>query len=54
MAWPQQGGKMPIRRELRGFYPIDWHQLSRVIRFGRIGSAAIFPMTKKSIADGVS
>ena len=28
---------MPIRRELRGFYPIDWDQLSRVIRFERAG-----------------
>ena len=28
---------MPIRRELRGFYPIDWAQLSRVIRFERAG-----------------
>jgi len=26
---------MPIRRELRGFYPIDWKQLSDVIRFKR-------------------
>ena len=26
---------MPIRRELRGFYPIDWKQLSAVIRFER-------------------
>ena len=26
---------MPIRREHRGFYPIDWPQLSAVIRFGR-------------------
>lgn len=26
---------MPIRRELQGFYPIDWDQLSRVIRFER-------------------
>lgn len=26
---------MPIRRELRGFYPIDWDQLSRVVRFER-------------------
>ena len=28
---------MPIRRELRGFYPIDWDELSRVIRFERAG-----------------
>ena len=28
---------MPIRHELRGFYPIDWDQLSRVIRFERAG-----------------
>ena len=28
---------MPIRPELRGFYPIDWAQLSRVIRFERAG-----------------
>ena len=26
---------MPIRRELRGFYAIDWKQLSAVIRFER-------------------
>ena len=26
---------MPIRRELQGFYPIDWRELSRAIRFGR-------------------
>lgn len=26
---------MPIRPELRWFYPIDWPQLSRAIRFGR-------------------
>lgn len=26
---------MPIRRELRHFYPIDWKQLSAVIRFDR-------------------
>ncbi|GJD41364.1 hypothetical protein [Methylobacterium bullatum] len=28
---------MPIRREHRFFYPIDWPQLSAVIRFGRAG-----------------
>ncbi len=26
---------MPIRRELRWFYPIDWPQLSQQVRFGR-------------------
>ena len=26
---------MPIPHRYRGFYPIDWPQLSRVIRFGR-------------------
>ena len=26
---------MPIRREHRFFYPIDWRELSAVIRFGR-------------------
>jgi len=26
---------MPIRRHHRGFYPIDWRELSVVIRFGR-------------------
>ena len=26
---------MPIRPSLRWLYPIDWPQLSRVIRFGR-------------------
>lgn len=29
---------MPIRREHRFFYPIDWPQLSAVIRFGRAQS----------------
>ncbi|MDH3664067.1 MAG: hypothetical protein OEU92_29310 [Alphaproteobacteria bacterium] len=28
---------MPIKRELLGFYPIDWRELSRVIRFERAG-----------------
>lgn len=28
---------MPIRPELIGFYPIDWKQLSDVIRFERAG-----------------
>ena len=28
---------MPIRREHRGFYLIDWPQLSAVIRFRRAG-----------------
>ncbi|MCY1640539.1 hypothetical protein [Methylorubrum sp. SL192] len=28
---------MPIRPEHRHFYPIDWPQLSAVIRFGRAG-----------------
>lgn len=26
---------MPIKPRLKGFYPIDWRQLSDVIRFGR-------------------
>lgn len=26
---------MPIKPELRGFYPLDWHELSRSIRFRR-------------------
>ncbi len=26
---------MPIKKELKGFYPIDWRELSRVIRFER-------------------
>ncbi|MEN3794858.1 hypothetical protein [Fulvimarina sp. MAC3] len=26
---------MPIKRDLRGFYPIDWAELSRSIRFRR-------------------
>ena len=30
---------MPIRREHRFFYPIDWPQLSAVIRFRRAGGA---------------
>ena len=28
---------MPIRPNQRGFYPIDWRELSRVIRFERAG-----------------
>ncbi|MFJ7440917.1 hypothetical protein ACIQW5_25060 [Methylorubrum thiocyanatum] len=28
---------MPIKREHRYFYPIDWRELSAVIRFGRAG-----------------
>ena len=28
---------MPIRPALRGFYPIDWRELSRAIRFRRAG-----------------
>ena len=28
---------MPIRRELRWLYPIDWKELSLAIRFGRAG-----------------
>ena len=28
---------MPIRPELRWFYPLDWPELSRSIRFGRAG-----------------
>ena len=28
---------MPIRRELRWLYPIDWPQLSRLVRFARAG-----------------
>jgi len=28
---------MPIKKELKGFYPIDWYELSRVIRFERAG-----------------
>ena len=30
---------MPIRREHRFFYPIDWRELSREIRFRRAGGA---------------
>ena len=30
---------MPIRREHRFFYPIDWSQLSATIRFRRAGGA---------------
>ena len=26
---------MPIKHDLRGFYPLDWHQLSRSVRFRR-------------------
>jgi hypothetical protein len=28
---------MPIKKALWGFYPIDWRQLSHVIRFERAG-----------------
>jgi hypothetical protein len=28
---------MPIRPSQRNFYPIDWRELSRVVRFGRAG-----------------
>jgi hypothetical protein len=28
---------MPIKKELKGFYPIDWRELSRTIRFERAG-----------------
>lgn len=28
---------MPIKKELKGFYPIDWVELSRVVRFERAG-----------------
>jgi hypothetical protein len=31
----REGIPMPIRASLRWFYPIDWPQLSREIRFGR-------------------
>lgn len=30
---------MPIKRDLRWFYPIDWKQLSSQVRFGRAGGA---------------
>ena len=30
---------MPIRREVRFFYPIDWPQLSATVRFRRAGGA---------------
>ncbi|GJE59101.1 hypothetical protein [Methylobacterium trifolii] len=30
---------MPIRREHRYFYPIDWRQLSATVRFRRAGGA---------------
>src|SRR6476469_9763882 len=33
--WVAQCAPMPIRPEHRFFYPIDWPQLSAVIRFGR-------------------
>src|SRR3954452_8715517 len=31
------GGGMPIKAEMRWFYPIDWPQLSRHVRFERAG-----------------
>jgi hypothetical protein len=32
-----KGGAMPIRAEMRGFYPSDWPQISRRVRFERAG-----------------
>ncbi len=29
---------MPIRAEMRWFYPIDWPQISRHVRFERAGA----------------
>ena len=34
-AWLLARDALPFRREHRFFYPIDWPQLSAVIRFGR-------------------
>ena len=33
----QTEGTMPINRELRWFYPIDWPEISRRVRFERAG-----------------
>jgi hypothetical protein len=33
----QAGVEMPIKAEMRWFYPIDWPQLSRHVRFARAG-----------------
>lgn len=30
---------MPIRAEMRWFYPIDWPQISRHVRFERAGGS---------------
>jgi hypothetical protein len=30
---------VPIRTEHRFYYPIDWRELSAMVRFGRAGSA---------------
>jgi ribosomal protein S14 len=32
------GMAMPIKAEMRWFYPIDWPQLSRYVRFEHAGS----------------
>jgi hypothetical protein len=36
-ATGMSGGGMPIKAEMRWFYPIDWPQLSRHVRFERAG-----------------
>ena len=28
---------MPIKKALRWYYPIDWHELSAMVRFDRAG-----------------
>ena len=33
---------MPIRRELRYFYPIDWPQLSALVRFGVVSVKVVY------------
>jgi hypothetical protein len=46
---------MPIPREYRWFYPIDWPQLSAAIRFGRANgraSIAVARMASWSFTSG--
>jgi hypothetical protein len=40
---------MPIRREYRWFYPIDWPQLSAAMRFGRAKGHASFIVARTTV-----
>jgi hypothetical protein len=44
---------MPIRREPRCFYPIDWPQLSAVIRFRTFDAAGMNDAEAKAAIEGV-